>query len=994
MEQENITLEEAISNVDILNDLIIKSDAPLIEGASLPMHCFTNFDTNFEDKNAYITGYSKFIEEATRHSELKKLLSDGFKYAGVLYTWRCMTRSIPMPKSNDQENRNDINKKIIDVLGPEVEKLYNFLNFTKKSISHFSEEVKRLCINGHIKDFISEDYLILLGRLLDMFVVLDELKNMKASIKNDFSTFKRSIQFLQLMSTSDSLQQMQELSMFLAMQNKIKEDLKLELQGINGYEELLCDIINVCVHHFENQMYVTPDEKYMLVKVIAFSLYLIDSQDVIIYKLDSKKRISITSIDKIFKTLTVVPLFGDMQMEPFSFVKKCHNYDSSKWSLSNKENSKCQVDIVDKAKVIRQRHDEYIANIMKIKIDINLGSENIVNEDEKSKEITNLVISGLQLLCSWTCDVLETVSWKLLNPTNEEKNKECPGDAEEYERATRYNYNYDEKSALVAIIGMIKGLQRLLVDEIRHFTSLINRNLYGELQDFVQITVKDLLMKSMKGKKDMVKGILMGIVESCIDNSLRQYDQVNDQSSVVSKTKSKKKSTSSDGVDCNENLPSIRKSVPPSLTQLYMVRGMLENLTSERCGYGKRGLKKDIDNKYIEKINTFLEKSFYWSYLINIDRYLFESCDLSQLWFREFYLEMTMGRRIQFPIEMSFPWILTNHILSNFDQSHLMQYILYQLDLYNDAAHFALTKFKTQFLYDEVEAEFNLCFDQFIFKLSEGVFTHYKQLASSYLLDKQFKSKCESLGIFLRSPEALRFELLLKQRHVQLLGRSIDLNKLISQRINIAILNSLDVAISKFESESLVGIVKLEYLLDVNRLCYDLLKKHLFFSLGDYEDLFIEANSSVSSNIGRIGLHIFFELNNNIFPNYCYNSSTCRFVRGSILFKRVPERIKAIPCNFQYEFGSRSLGAAAENIAKMHSGYIGYPHLRAIVRLLGYQGIAVILKEFTALIHSLLSEKLRKNIEHIMHLMPKVIKLPLSTYGSSAVMEYYLHHLK
>ena len=41
-----------------------------------------------------------------------------------------------------------------------------------------------------------------------------------------------------------------------------------------------------------------------------------------------------------------------------------------------------------------------------------------------------------------------------------------------------------------------------------------------------------------------------------------------------------------------------------------------------------------------------------------------EACDLSQLWYREFFLEMTMGKRIQFPIEMSMPWVLTDHILN------------------------------------------------------------------------------------------------------------------------------------------------------------------------------------------------------------------------------------------------------------------------------------------------------------------------------------------
>ena len=33
-----------------------------------------------------------------------------------------------------------------------------------------------------------------------------------------------------------------------------------------------------------------------------------------------------------------------------------------------------------------------------------------------------------------------------------------------------------------------------------------------------------------------------------------------------------------------------------------------------------------------------------------------------------------MGERIQFPIEMSLPWILTNHILEN-KTAHMMEYV-------------------------------------------------------------------------------------------------------------------------------------------------------------------------------------------------------------------------------------------------------------------------------------------------------------------------------
>jgi len=38
-----------------------------------------------------------------------------------------------------------------------------------------------------------------------------------------------------------------------------------------------------------------------------------------------------------------------------------------------------------------------------------------------------------------------------VHPTDKYSNKECPDNAEEYERATRYNYTCEEKFALVEV---------------------------------------------------------------------------------------------------------------------------------------------------------------------------------------------------------------------------------------------------------------------------------------------------------------------------------------------------------------------------------------------------------------------------------------------------------------------------------------------------------------------------------------------------------------
>lgn len=47
------------------------------------------------------------------------------------------------------------------------------------------------------------------------------------------------------------------------------QSLQQQLEVINGYEELLADIVNLCVDYYENKMYLTPSEKHMLLKVSA-----------------------------------------------------------------------------------------------------------------------------------------------------------------------------------------------------------------------------------------------------------------------------------------------------------------------------------------------------------------------------------------------------------------------------------------------------------------------------------------------------------------------------------------------------------------------------------------------------------------------------------------------------------------------------------------------------------------------------------------------------
>ncbi|KAK2542677.1 hypothetical protein Q9233_000153 [Columba guinea] len=590
-----------------------------------------------------------------------------------------------------------------------------------------------------------------------------------------------------------------------------------QLEVIPGYEELLADIVNICVDYYENKMYLTPSEKHMLLKVMGFGLYLMDGNVSNIYKLDAKKRINLSKIDKFFKQLQVVPLFGDMQIELARYIKTSAHYEEnkSKWTCTQSSISP-QYNICEQMVQIRDDHIRFISELARYSnSEVVTGSGlDSQKSDEEYRELFDLALRGLQLLSKWSAHVMEVYSWKLVHPTDKFCNKDCPGTAEEYERATRYNYTSEEKFAFVEVIAMIKGLQVLMGRMESVFNQAIRNTIYAALQDFAQVTLREPLRQAVRKKKNVLISVLQAIRKTICDW---------------------------EGGREPPNDPCLREAL-------------------QQC------------------------------------------CDLSQLWFREFFLELTMGRRIQFPIEMSMPWILTDHILETKEPS-MMEYVLYPLDLYNDSAYYALTKFKKQFLYDEIEAEVNLCFDQFVYKLADQIFAYYKAMAGSVLLDKRFRAECKNYGVIIPYPPSNRYETLLKQRHVQLLGRSIDLNRLITQRISAAMYKSLDQAISRFESEDLTSIVELEWLLEINRLTHRLLCKHM--TLDSFDAMFREANHNVSAPYGRITLHVFWELNFDFLPNYCYNGSTNRFVRTAIPFTQEPQRDK--PANVQpyYLYGSK-----------------------------------------------------------------------------------------
>ncbi|ELT90844.1 hypothetical protein CAPTEDRAFT_133280, partial [Capitella teleta] len=173
---------------------------------------------------------------------------------------------------------------------------------------------------------------------------------------------------------------------------------------------------------------------------------------------------------------------------------------------------------------------------------------------------------------------------------------------------------------------------------------------------------------------------------------------------------------------------------------------------------------------------------------------------------------------------------------------------------------------------------------------------------------------------------------------------------------------------------------ELDALLSCNRLTHQLLSQHL--ALDDFNTILQEANTSVTSPIGRITLYLFLEVNYDFLPQFCYNASTNRFVRTVYSFVDPVEREKAPSTAYHYQWGNKMLTDCYKNIFSLYGKFIGPPHFQAMVRLLGYHEIALIIKQMKEIIHTIISSQIVPLLETLKEVMPKRCKLPRFEYTS------------
>lgn len=1093
-----------IDAVQRLNVFELSDNVPNIQFPSLSVEIDTGAMINkYEDNKAF---HTKFGPELEIISQLDSLSVRGEQYVSMLYSFRSISKAIPMLAMNADENatveeieelelkRTDFNKKIIELLRPEIVKLKELINFINSTIAHFKNTLEKLAVKAGIGsssgEKVSEGVSLSLIRLIDLLLKIDNLKDMKAAIKNDFSRYKRAVGALQNSSNANSsgnssggniggiaasmaeiIEEQMQVQTFINNPDPAKDKnyifvtLREDIKRVNGHENVLIQILNHALFLIYGGHYVTPNEKFQLIRVLPHLLLLIDGNS------DSSKKenvfrnknLDIVALQNIFKQHPVVPLYADMSLTLIFILQRAGHYDPSMfipWGGDPSGQVINQYDLTNHWQSIKDKYDVYIVKLIQLLnankrenhlpnmnsgsgnnsngtnsssyFDSNLTAENI----NYSKKVFEVIKEGLSYLSEWSCMVLEMLSWKYTHPcerivtvsnnteldmnademeaetgnnpvdnTDTNANPTNPGIA--YERALKYNFSKSELNVLVDIIAIIKSLSALLHKHEANVAPIVRFHMHHAVQQLVQGDLLPILHRCDKrgGATSASKNASRSAFNFLIEIRQLASDWKHGKEPIEDY---KQYSRKQGAVVVTDHIPRV---VSCSTTQLVLLRTCIRALYDEDSdARHKQGLlftKTDLERVDIELLQDFYYCSQWYPYLLTLGSTIREVSNLSDLVFREFYLDLT--KCIQFPIEMSLPWILTEHVivttgnpsvhgkgskLGDLPNSNIpmIENILYVLDIYNDAAHRTLYELKQQYLYDEIEAEANLVFDQLIFLLSDEIYSYYKNYAASMCIDFDYKDKLEEIrGSAYLSTHKRRYEILLTQKHIQLLGRSIDLNYLITQHINNKFYNDLEFALKRYESGDVSGIVELQDMLLIIKKTYTLLSTSC--ELDPWDNLLNEVNESYSPTAisCRMTIHTMRSLIMDIFTNYSYNAYTKRFVKSPVALKvmdynKAPRHISA-NCLYGDLFTK-----AYELKNKMTRGFVGRIHLEAIIKVIGLVNITIMVDKLTSNIYEILTD-MKVYMEALHEGIPPS-KLPQYVFQSHGCYGYFEGKLK
>lgn len=948
---------------------------------------FDSYDDSDLDADMFQTKQSQWIADMRT---LEGMTNKAWDFVKELYGYRSMTRALAGLDSNQQKT----------LLTPRIDLLKIFMNFVTNSRTYFLDFLKKNDFKNESQ--FSDHFLNQIINFFDIFIVLEKLRSSKPYFAQDFSTY-------QGLPGSNTSGEDQELSLFLAPSYSILKSVKDAITKNETILAWLVFLLNTSLDYLhDDQKLVTPKQKFVYMRSIPTIIFVLDDeQDA---KAISKlKDINIPRASKVIKTYPIIPVYCDVFLSCVEMLKNLFSFISSPDFYQPNTTAKTQYDCLHHASRDRMKFaitlSSFKDQVLKAESQ-QLEKPHSVPDMELYKktvdcfsllsELTSRVILQIVWKCGYPVegsltpettehakpqkqaanDLLDASLQNSMKKTTEETKDDCP-----YARAIKYNFKDYEILTLIEYIAMIKDLTSILSQSSWVVHPVLQTTIHHELQDVMHHHIRDILRKFASKSKGGKKKVAWN------EEFLLLFQLGVDTPIVDDPALQGKKDTK------HEEITLPCRWTPPSPSQLQQLRALLWLLIKREKKAGLLAA-KDVDDKQEKSLKHIFSSSSIWSSLIDYHGTIAQLSDLSDLWFRESYLA-TDGR-VQFPIDLSIPWLMIDQILKEREKdlvsTHCLEYVLYPLSIYNDVTNRLLYKDKVQYFYDEVEAEANLAFERLILKLRDKIFSYYKIQAASLLLDKGIKQEITE-KMFRGKPAnqvfhplGNEFQLLFQQTHFSLMGRTIDIAKLLAERLNTLFVDNIKYAIQRFEASPISSVLSLRCLLRTIRLTHNLMSN--WISIDEYDTLWRVANQSLSRSSFEsvITQHIFNQIKGDLSSNFTYNTTTQRFVPSADSRDVNPFPRGRMPrLNNMFLYGKKTLTNIYLATNRLREGYVGIEHFVAMIELVGMEALPVFVSQL--LFH--LTKKANKLLKYyaieLYNLVPTLKWMLKNTYGTLGV---------
>ncbi|XXG67953.1 hypothetical protein AAC387_Pa06g1174 [Persea americana] len=973
-----VPVEEAIA---ALSTFSLEDDQPDVQGLAVLLsteRCATQSPIEYGDVSAYRLS---LVEDTKAINQLNTLIQEGKEMTSVLYTYRSCVKALPQLPDSMKQSQADLYLETYQVLDLEMSRLREIQRWQSSAASKLAADMQRFSRPERRLNGPTITHLWSMLKLLDVLVELDHLKNAKASIPNDFSWYKRTFTqvSVQWQDTDSMREELDDLQIFLSTRWAILLNLHVEMFRVNNVEDILQVLIVFCVESLELDFALLFPERHTLLRILPVLVVLATSSEKDAESL--YKRVKINRLINIFKNDPVIPAFPDLHLSPAAILKELSMYFqrfssqtrlltlSAPHEIPAREAQDYQRHylLINHIGAIRAEHDDFAIRFASATNQIVLLKSTDGADIDWSKEakgnMYDMVVEGFQLLSKWTGRVWEQCAWKFSRPCKDAipaELRESSTSFFDYEKVVRWNYAAEERKALVELVSYIKSIGSMMQRCDTLVAEALWETIHSEVQDFVQNKLATMMRTTFRKKKDL----------SRILSDMRTLSA--DWMANTSKPEIELQSLSHGSEESRGN-SFYPRPVAPTTAQVHCLQFLIYELVSGGNLRKPGGLfgnsSSEISANDLKQLETFFYKLSFFLHILDYTATIGTLTDLGFLWFREFYLESS--RVIQFPIECSLPWMLVDHIIESQDGG-LLESVLMPFDIYNDSAQHALNVLKQRFLYDEIEAEVDLCFDQLVLKLSESIFTYYKSRAASELLDPSFIFALDNGDKY--SVRPMRFNAIFKMRRVKLLGRTIDFRSLIAQRMNKIFRDNIDFLFDRFESQDLCAVVELQQLMDILKLSHQLLSEHLSIDSFTFMLSEMQENISLVSFSSRLSSQIWTEMQNDFLPNFVLCNTTQRFIRSSKVPPHPIQKPTVPYAKPNFYCGSQELNTAYQNIARLYSGFFGLPHMFAIVKLLGSRSMPWLIRALLDHISSKITA-LEPKITGLQEALPKSIGL-------------------